>query len=273
MERLQKIMARAGIASRRHCEELIRDGKVIINGEVRTGLPILVDPEQDEICVNGRVLRAQRKVYYLLYKPRGVVSTNSDPQGRPRAIDLLAGVAERVYPVGRLDVESKGLLLLTNDGDLAHRLTHPRFGVVKTYVAEVAGRVTASDLEQLREGIYFPEGKARVERVKILRQGPQQSLVEIELREGRNRQIRRMLARLEHNVRQLTRVRIGPLTLRGLGPGKYRPLTRREVDALRELGGGEPKASSPRQRKATGRVPGRERPKAKGKGLRKGLRP
>ena len=275
-------MAKAGIASRRHCEELIRDGKVTVNDVVRSELPVLVDPEHDVIRVAGRKLRAEKKVYYLLYKPRNVVSTNYDPQGRRRAIDLLTGVPERVYPVGRLDADSKGLLLMTNDGELANQLTHPRYGVPKTYVAEVVGKVAAESLGELRKGMYFPDGRASVEGVKILRSGHTQSLLEIRLREGRNRQIRRMLARLGHNVRQLTRVRIAGLTLRGLGPGKYRALTRSEVEGLRAAAAGKaaesgprPKASRPRGARKGGlqTIGGRKAPSRSGGAKTGGTRP
>jgi len=233
-ERLQKVMAEAGIASRRHCEQMIREGLVKVNGKVVTKLPVLVDVQQDRIIVSGRRLKFEPKVYYLQNKPRKVVCTNYDPQGRRRAVDLLSGVKERVYPVGRLDADSKGLLILTNDGELANLLTHPRYGVVKTYVAEIDGKITGEALGKLKKGMYFAEGRASAEDVRILRRGPKRSLLEITLREGRNRQIRRMLLRLGHPVRQLTRVRIGRLTLRGLGPGKSRPLTDAEVKSLRK---------------------------------------
>ena len=235
MERLQKIMARAGVASRRHCEDMIRDGLVKVNGRVVHDLPVLVDPSCDTIVVSGRPLRREHKVYFLLNKPRNVVCTNFDPQGRRRVVDLITGVTQRIYPVGRLDADSKGLLLLTNDGELANRLTHPRYGVVKTYIAEIDGSLAADEISRLGRGIYLREAKASADRIKILRRGPRRSLVEISLREGRNRQIRRMLVRLGHPVRRLTRIRIGPLTLHGLGVGRFRQLTTSEVSALRRL--------------------------------------
>ena len=235
MERLQKVMAEAGIGSRRHCEEMIRQGLVKVNGTVVEKLPVLVESRHDTIVVAGRKLKFEPKVYYLLHKPKKVVCTNYDPQGRTRAVDLLNRIKQRVYPVGRLDADSKGLLIMTNDGELAHQLTHPRYGVAKTYLAEIAGSVDAADIEKLQTGIYLPHGKASITRIKILRRGPQRSLLEITLREGRNRQIRKMLARLGHPVRQLTRIKIGKLTLRGLGPGKFRPLKPVEINALRKL--------------------------------------
>ena len=228
-------MAEAGIASRRASETMIRDGLVKVNGKVVIDLPVLVDPQHDTIVVQGRKLRLEPKVYFLLNKPRKVICTNADPQGRRRAIDLLTGVKERVYPVGRLDTDSQGLLILTNDGELANQLTHPRYGITKTYVADVDGQATAETINKLKKGIYLPQGKAYVENVKILRCGPRRSLLEIALREGRNRQIRLMLLRLGHKIRRLTRVSIGRLTLRGLGVGRFRPLTAAEVKALQKL--------------------------------------
>jgi len=233
MERLQKVMAEAGIASRRHCEEMILDGQVKVNGKVITELPCFVDPGHDIIIIGGRKLHAEKKVYYLLNKPKKAICTNEDPQGRLRAIDLLPGVRQRVYPVGRLDNDSQGLLLMTNDGELANQLTHPRYGVVKTYLVELAEAISEDDVEKLKKGIHLEQGKASAEKVVVIHSGPKQSMLEIWLREGRNRQIRRMLARLGYSVKQLTRIRIGKLSLRGLGPGKFRELTEDEVKHLR----------------------------------------
>lgn len=235
MERLQKLMAEAGIASRRRSEQMIREGLVRVNGQPVRELPVLVDPQKDAVTVEGKKLRFEPKVYYLLHKPKKVVSTNYDPQGRPRAIDLLKTVKERVYPVGRLDADSRGLLLLTNDGDLANHLTHPKYGIPKTYVAEIAGALSGQEINELRSGMRLDaKGPMAMHRVTVLRRGPQQSLLEITLTEGRNRQVRRMLARLGKRVRHLTRVQMGPLTLKGLGVGKYRALTASEVRALRK---------------------------------------
>lgn len=237
-------MAEAGIASRRHCEEMILDGLVKVNGHVVHELPVLVDPEKDVIVVSGKRLQPERKIYILLNKPKKVVSTNSDPEGRRRAIDLLEGVRERVYPVGRLDADSQGLLILTNDGELANQLTHPRYGVEKTYLAEIKGMIEPEHIEKFKKGIYLPGGKATMENVKVLHRGPRSSLLEISLREGQNRQVRMMLARVGLSVKQLTRVRIGPLTIKGLGPGQYRPITTAEVKSLRKL---IPKTPPPRR--------------------------
>ena len=235
MERLQKVMAEAGVASRRQCEDIILSGRVKVNGTVVRKLPVLVDAEHDVVVVDGKKLRFEHRVYFLLHKPKRVVCTNHDPQGRRRAIDLLKGIRQRVFPVGRLDTDSTGLLIMTNDGELANQLTHPRYGIVKTYQAEIAGAITPAEVSQLKKGIHLDVGLASAERVTVLRRGPRQSLIEVALREGRNRQIRRMLARLGHPIRQLTRVRIGRLTLRGLGIGNFRPLTKDEIKYLKQL--------------------------------------
>ncbi len=234
-ERIQKILAAAGCGPRRACEELVLDGRVAVNGEVVRALPVLVDPRRDRITLDGRPLRPARLVYLLLNKPPGVFCTHSDPAGRKRAVDLLTGVHERVFPVGRLDSESTGLLLLTNDGELAQRLTHPRFGVPKTYHAEVAGCPTTETLQKLRAGVWLAEGKTAPAMIKVLHRQRDKAVLEITIREGRNREIRRMLAKLGHKARRLNRVRMGKLTIRGLPLGAFRPLAREEVAYLRSL--------------------------------------
>ncbi|MBN1341869.1 MAG: pseudouridine synthase [Phycisphaerae bacterium] len=234
-ERLQKVLATAGIGSRRACEELILEGRVSVNGKRVAQLPVLVDPNVDEIKVDRRRIRIEPKVYYLLNKPKGVFCTQSDPDNRKRPVDLMPGVKERVYPIGRLDADSQGLLLMTNDGDLAARLTHPRYGVPKTYRARVAGKLTEDDFQQLREGMWLSDGRMKASRVTVIYSSHEQTVLEITLREGRNRQVRRMLAKLGHAVRDLTRIRIGRLDLRGLGVGKYRRLGPGEVKYLRDL--------------------------------------
>lgn len=235
MERLQKIMAEAGIASRRQCEQLIRDGEVRVNGQVRSELPVLVDRHADTISVSGRKLRPEPKVYIILNKPKRVVCTNSDPEGRTRAIDLLPQVKERVYPVGRLDADSQGLLIMTNDGEFANLLTHPRYGVHKTYQVTINKRIASEDIETLKAGMYLRRGPASMDTIKILRRGHKETQMEITLREGRNRQIRVMLMRLGYRVKNLKRIRIGPLELKGLGPGNFRPMTPHEINMLRRL--------------------------------------
>jgi len=232
-ERLHKFMARCGVASRRACEQIITEGRVRVNGHVALVLGRVIDPEADEVQVDGKPLAPPRHVYYLLNKPKHVVCTNSDPAGRRRAVDLLADVPVRVYPVGRLDADSTGLLLLTNDGELANRLTHPRYGVPKTYLVEVDGRLSNEDVQRMVAGVWLSEGKATASRVKFVRRVGKRSLLEITLREGRNRQVRRVLAKLGHRARRLTRIRFGPLTLAGLKIGRCRKLTAQEVTALR----------------------------------------
>lgn len=234
-ERIQKVLAAAGYGSRRACEDLVREGRVQVNGQVRSELPILVDPAVDAIRVSGSRVRRARLEYFILHKPRGVLCTHSDPAGRPRAIDLLQGVRTRVFPVGRLDEDSTGLLLMTNDGELAERLTHPRYGIRKTYEAVVQGRLTPAEIEQLQRGVWLAEGKARTAGLKLLHNGRERSVIEITLQEGRNRQVRRMLARVGHKVLALKRTRLGNLRLRGLGPGRFRALTWTEQQHLHKL--------------------------------------
>lgn len=241
-ERLQKILAAAGLGSRRACEAIILAGRVKVNGQAVDELPVLVDPQRDKVQVDGRriALTTIKKVYYLLNKPRGVVCTNSDPAGRPKAIDLLKTVKERVFCVGRLDADSEGLLLLTSDGELAQRLTHPRHGVAKTYQATVAGRVEGKTLETLQKGFWVAGGRTRASTVKLVYRSRDRSVLNITLREGRNRQVRRMLASLGHRVRRLKRIALGRMTIHGLSVGRYRRLTAAEVAYLRSLGA-EPK--------------------------------
>lgn len=232
-ERLQKLLAAAGWGSRRSCEDLIRDGRATVNGQVRDELPVFVDPAEDAVRIDGRRMKPQRLVYYLLNKPKGVFCTNSDPEGRTRAIDLLGRVKERVYPVGRLDATSTGLLLLTNDGELAERLMHPRYGIEKTYVVEVQGQLTAAAKAKLQKGVWMSEGKTQPAKVKVLRSGHRQNLLEITLREGRKREIRRMLAAVGYRVKKLSRVKMGPLRIKGLGVGQSRALTSEEIKQLK----------------------------------------
>ncbi|MFQ5423776.1 MAG: pseudouridine synthase [Phycisphaerae bacterium] len=234
-ERLQKILAGAGFGSRRACEDLIVDGRVEVNGRVVNRLPVLVLPERDRIRVDGKPVRTEKLVYFLLNKPRHVYCTHHDTAGRKRAVDLLVGVRERVFPVGRLDADSMGLLILTNDGELAQKLAHPRFTVPKTYRAEVTGAPTAEALVQLRQGVWLSEGRTSSARITIIHRQRTKAVLEVTLREGRNRQVRRMLAKLGHKVRRLTRIRMGKLSIARLPVGAFRPLTRAEVQYLRDL--------------------------------------
>ena len=228
---MQKVLAAAGVASRRKCEQLILDGVVEVNGKVVDRLPCFVDAGRDVITVNGRKVKAAGKVYYLLNKPKGVVCTNSDLQGRKRAIDIV-GADERIFCVGRLDIDSTGAIVLTNDNELANKLTHPRYEVPKTYVVKVKGRVSGQSIEILKRGVWLAEGKTRPALVKALKRSAVESMLEITIRQGLNRQVRRMLAKVGHKVVALKRTRISKLNVRGLGVGKFRKLTRPEVAYL-----------------------------------------
>jgi len=231
-ERLQKYMASAGIASRRHCEELILEGLVKVNGQTVDSLPAFVDPDVDIVTVRGRKLRQSARVYFLLNKPKGVICTNSDPQGRPRAIDLI-GVKERIFCVGRLDTDTTGLIILTNDSEMTNRLTHPRYELPKTYIARLRGSITPDAIAQLKKGVWLPEGKTGAASLKVLKRGNQESLVEITISQGLNRQVRRMFLSVGFKVLALRRDRIGKITSRGLSVGRWRHLTSAEVNYLR----------------------------------------
>lgn len=227
LDRLQKVLAQRGLGSRRACEELIADGRVTVNGEVAI-LGRRVDVQHDRIEVDGSPLAVQPGlVYYLLNKPRGVVTTLADPQRRQIVTDYVPN-DPRVFPVGRLDADTEGLLLLTNDGDLAHRLTHPSYGVEKEYLAEVAGRPSAAAVRALREGVELDDGVTAPAKVALA----PPNLIRITIHEGRNRQVRRMCDAIGHPIRRLVRVRIGPITDRRLKPGAWRELTTNELRAL-----------------------------------------
>lgn len=233
MERLQKFMAEAGVASRRACEEMIRQGRVTVNGETAS-LGRSVEPEQDRVELDGKpVQKEQRRTVILLYKPRGVVSTSSDPEGRRTVQDYFREIPERLYNVGRLDLNSEGLLLMTNNGALANRLTHPRYGVEKTYYAVCDGKLTASEAARLTNGIELEDGMtapARVDAVRTTQRGDTSFLITIH--EGRNRQIRRMLEAVGHRTLRLKRERFGPLSLGTLAPGEWRKLSDEEIKKL-----------------------------------------
>lgn len=261
-QRIQKLLAAAGVDSRRKVEEMVEQGRVQVNGRVVRELPILIDPRADEVLVDGEFVRlhsgrggkgnhggpAPGRVYVLMNKPSGVFCTNVGQETKQReqirAIDLLPpGFQDkhRVYPVGRLDAESRGLLLLTNDGELTNKLTHPRYGVPKTYRATVDGHVTPETVAELENGVWLADQKKGVKttgektarsRIKVVRRSQRSSILEITIKEGRNRQVRRMLAGMNHKVRDLTRIKLGPLTLEGLKPSQSRLLTPREVRDL-----------------------------------------
>lgn len=250
--RLQRFMADCGVASRRECEEMILSGRVLVNGKARTEMPVMIDPEKDVVTFDGQTvgedaeagdeggLREQSKVYYLLNKPKGILVTNYDPSNRKTVGELMSGIAERVFPVGRLDMDSRGALIMTNDGELANLLTHPRFGVEKTYIVEVDGRIGPADIEKIKAGMWLgPERGAghgiRTERfkVKVIGRERGRSIMEIKISEGKNREVRRVMARIGHPVRDLNRVAIGDkVTIKGLEVGAYRPLTESEVKWL-----------------------------------------
>jgi 23S rRNA pseudouridine2605 synthase len=226
-ERLQKVLARAGLGSRRTCEDLIAAGRVTVNGVVAT-LGTRADAETDAIEVDGARLGVRQDlVHYLLNKPAGVVTTAADPQGRRTVVDLVPADT-RVYPVGRLDIDTEGLLILTNDGELAHRLTHPSFGVDKEYLAEVEGTPSRGALRRLRDGVDLDDGRTAPARASLVGD----HTVRLTIHEGRNRQVRRMCDAVGHPVRRLVRVRIGPVVDRRLPPGAWRVLTQAELRAL-----------------------------------------
>ncbi len=229
--RLQKVLAEAGLGSRRACEELILAGRVAVDGEVAV-IGRRVDPAAVAVTLDGiPVPTRPGLVHYLLNKPAGVVSTASDPQGRPTVVGLVPP-EPRVYPVGRLDIETEGLLVLTNDGELTHRLTHPSFGVEKEYLAEVDGVPTRAVLRRLREGIELDDGLTAPARVTLVQGHGDQSALAVAIHEGRNRQVRRMCEAVGHPVRRLVRTRVGPVADRALAPGEWRPLTPAEVRGL-----------------------------------------
>jgi len=234
-QRLQKILAAAGIGSRRQCEELISAGRVEVDRRVVTELGARADAAVQEIRVDGQPLAKPKRVCYAVNKPVGVLCTNRDPSGRPRVVDLLPDRGVRLFTVGRLDRNSDGLILATNDGELANRLTHPRYGVPKTYRAVVAGRPAREVLAQLLRGVRLAEGLARVERATVLSHHKESTTLELVLREGKNREIRRILARVGHKVLRLTRTAVGPVRLGSLPPGAHRLLSPKELETLHHL--------------------------------------
>ncbi len=232
-ERIQKVLAAAGLGSRRQCEELITAGRVEIDRKVVTELGSRVDAARQEIRVDGEPLPRTKLFYYAVNKPAGVVCTNNDPAGRPRVIDMLPDNDARLFTIGRLDLSSEGLILVTNDGELANLLTHPRYGVEKTYRALVAGRPEKDVLMKLRRGVHLAEGVARAERVEVKSHHKESTMLEIVLREGKNREIRRILARLGHKVMKLSRIAVGPIRLGEMPAGSVRKLSKEELAALR----------------------------------------
>lgn len=228
-------MARAGIGSRRYCEDLIREGRVRVSGDIAE-LGMKVDHDRDKIFVDGRQITLPHKyTYVLLHKPKGYVTTVKDPQGRPKVTDLISLPGVRLFPVGRLDYQTSGLLLLTDDGELAYLLTHPKFGVWKTYHALVQGKPSPAVLQQMREGLPLPDGRTAPAKVRFLgMHGRDQVLLQISLREGKKRQVRRMCEWVGHSVIELERKNVAFLSLEGLRPGEYRFLTPKEVQRLKQ---------------------------------------
>lgn len=237
--RLQKVLAESGIASRRHSEAIIKEGRVLVDGKVVTELGTKVDPHVQKILVDGQAVQPERKAYYLVNKPEGFLCTNDDPEGRDRVIDLLPKTRERLYPVGRLDEASQGLMLVTNDGPLANRLLHPRYGVPKVYRVQVAGSPESEALATLRTGQEFSDGNFRVESYRITKTQGDSTFLEIVLKEGHNREIRRMFARIGHKVLKLQRIAFGPLRIGTLKLGEFRHLTTFEVRQLKDVAAGQ----------------------------------
>jgi pseudouridine synthase len=234
LERLQKVLAKSTTYSRRKAERLILEGRVAVNGRTVIRLGTKVDAHRDRISLDGKPLNPEaRTVYYLVHKPRGIVCTLNDPQGRPIITDLLKGVKERVFPVGRLDMDSEGLILLTNDGDLALRLQHPRYGVRKTYHVLVKGVPSASRLEKMRQGRDAEQGERPPLKVEPLKVQGRNAWIEIVISEGKKRQVRLMCREAGLEVVRLKRISLGGLTLRGMKPGSFRPLKSQEVSMLK----------------------------------------
>jgi 23S rRNA pseudouridine2605 synthase len=261
MERLNKFLAHAGVGSRRYCDTLIAAGRVKVDGTPVTNLGLKIDPAAHQVSVDDHPVRAEKPVYWVVNKPVGYICTNSDPAGRPRAVDLLPHVEQRVYTVGRLDEGSEGLLLMTNDGDLAMSLMHPRYGVPKTYLALVAGKPTPADLQKLLDGVWLSEGKVKARSVKRIKPQGNSTWLRIVLTEGKNREIRRMLAKLDHKVMKIRRVALGPIKLDKLPRGKARRVSAEELADLKQfVQNAQKKIEDARQRAAN--KPRRESPES-----------
>ncbi len=263
MERLQKILARAGLGSRRACEEFILQGRVEVDGQVVSELGSKADPDEQEVCLDGDPVCTESSAHYLLYKPRGYICSLRAERGKPRAVDLIRD-QRRLYTVGRLDEDSEGLIVVTNDGELTQKLTHPSYGVPKEYLVTIDGQAEAGALRRLRSGVYLAEGRTAPAAVKILRKGGRSEL-SVRITEGLNRQVRRMLAAVGLKVRKLVRVRIGPLGLRNLRPGRSRRLADAEVRALLAVASGGKKAKNAKSAKGAKRPPTRRSRPAAGR--------
>ena len=235
MDRLQKVMAHAGVASRRKSEGIIAEGRVEVNGQTVTEMGTKVDPAQDVIKVDGEVITKEERVYILLYKPVGYITSVEDPRGRKTVLDLIDGVDQRIYPVGRLDYNSSGILLLTNDGELTYILTHTSHMIDKTYLAKVKGELGSEDVEKLKNGVELEDGLTAPAKIKIREKVEYQTEFSLTIHEGRNRQVRRMCDVVGHPVKSLKRISFGPLTLEGLSIGEFRYLSEKEIEILKNL--------------------------------------
>ncbi len=274
--RLQKFLADAGVAARCAAEDLVIEGRVSVNGHFVDSLPAFVDPEHDDVRVDGHRVHVAPKVYYLLNKPKGTAIGGAKASGKKRAADLVEGAEGRLVPVGRLDDETDGVLIMTNDGDLAQRLTHPRYGVEKVFRAEIRGQVKAEDILKIRKGFWFSEGRTPPAWVKVTYSSREMTIVELTMREVLNRQIPRLFARLGYKVKKLTCIRVGKLTTKGMRVGESRPLKPMEVNHLQRLAekveaeaekeGGKPApARRPAKPKAAGRPASGQKRVARGK--------
>lgn len=232
MERLQKILATAGLGSRRACEQLILQGRVTVDGKTITELGTKVDIDTQKVVCDGETIKVPEKVYYMFNKPRNVLSTNEEKQNEKTIMGFFKSLSFKVFPVGRLDKDSEGMILVTNDGAFAQKVLHPKYGIRKIYVAQVKGRVTAKTIDKISKGVWFKDGKMRVSRAKIVEARDKYSILEIELREGRNREVRRIMARVGHEVKRLIRVKIGKLELGDLEPGKYRIIDDKDIKKI-----------------------------------------
>lgn len=231
--RLHKILAQAGVGSRRACEAYIQEGRVQVDGEVVSEVGLQLDPEQHQIAFDGQEISREIPVYYLLNKPQGVICTNDPKDPRPKITQMIHDT-RRLFPVGRLDIDTEGLILLTNDGAMANRLAHPRYEVTKTYFVKVRGKITPEGSEKLRTGVWLDSGKVSIPKFQITYASFKYSTLTVTLSEGKNRMIRRVFAKIQHPVVAIRRIRIGPLTIKGLSSGRYRLLSKKEVDSLLE---------------------------------------
>ncbi|MFW5985194.1 MAG: pseudouridine synthase [Halanaerobiaceae bacterium] len=235
MERLQKYMAHAGVASRRKSEDIIAEGRVKVNGEVVTEMGFKIDPQQDTVTVDGEVISREEKVYILFNKPTGCVCTVDDPRGRKTVLDYIDGVSQRIYPVGRLDYDTSGLLIITNDGQLTNILTHPSYEIDKTYLVEIPGQLTAEEKKQLEEGVELEDGITAPAEAEIVYKNSDKTIFMLTIHEGRNRQVRRMCEKIGHRVINLKRIGLAFLSLEQLSPGEFRFLTTEEVKKLKQI--------------------------------------